>query len=272
MGKKVAFYVIIGIALSLVLLPIVWLVLTSFKTKADIFAVPPQWLPSKIVLKNYTEQFTEGPVFRVFINSVVIAVVTVVSVIIIATPAAYIFARYRFRGELPILILILVMRMIPVISIVIPLFIVFSRLGLLDTCVALIIIQIACKIPLAIWILKGFFSTIPKEIEECAMLDGCSLGGVLTRIILPLAKPGIAASAVIAFIYTWNDLLITLAISATVASRTLPVQLTQFVMEFRVVWERMCALGVIMLIPAVVFVFLAEKGLLKGLLLGSMKE
>jgi len=269
--KKVAFYVLIIVTFIVVLFPIFWLILTSLKTEADIFSVPPQWIPSNITFKHYIEQLTEGSVLRVSLNSLAIALTTVFFVIIIASFPAYSFARYKFKGEKIMLALILIMRMIPVISVVIPLFLIFSKLRILDTWLALIIIQIACKLPFATWLLKGFFSTIPLEIEECAKIDGCSLPGILLKIIFPLAKPGLAATAIIAFLFTWNDFLITLAISSTIASRTLPVELSRCVLQFRVLWGRMSALGVIMLIPVVIFVLFSEKGLIKGLTMGGIK-
>ncbi len=168
--------------------------------------------------------------------------------------------------------MIVVFRMIPVVTAMIPLFIVFSVLGLLNTYAGLIVAQTAFKLPVTIWVLRGFFLDVPKELDDSARVDGCSTFGTFLRIALPLVKPGLAAAGVLAFLWTWNDLIVTLILSTGDATVMLPLGLTKFVLEYGVDWGPMTAAGVIVFLPTVVFIFVAERYLVGGLTLGGVKE
>jgi multiple sugar transport system permease protein len=197
--------------------------------------------------------------------------VTVVFVTVLALPCAYAMARFPLPGYRLIISVLLIMRMIPVIALAIPLFAVFAAVGLLDSIWALIISHTAAKLPVAIWLLIGFVQDVPKEIEESAQVDGAGTLRTLVTIVTPLIAPGIGATAVITFLFTWNDLLLALTLASSKAAQTLPVGLTNFVSQYGIDWGAMSAAGVLMVIPTLVFVWFAQGLLVKGLTTGAVR-
>jgi multiple sugar transport system permease protein len=200
-----------------------------------------------------------------------VSLATVVFVTVLALPCAYAMARFRLPGHRVIVSLLLMMRMIPVVALAIPLFAVFSDLGMLDTLSALIITHTAAKLPVAIWLLIGFIQDLPKEIEESAQVDGAGTLRILVQIVTPLIAPGLGASAVITFLFTWNDLLIALTLTSSKDAQTLPVGLTNFVTQYGIDWGPMSAAGVLMVIPTLIFVWFAQGLLVKGLISGAVR-
>ena len=170
-----------------------------------------------------------------------------------------------------ILALLLIMRMIPIVALAIPLFAVFSSVGLLDTLWALILTHTAAKLPVAIWLLMGFIQDLPKEVEESAQVDGAGTLRTLVQIVSPMIAPGIGASAVITFLFTWNDFLIALTLTSSKDAQTLPVGLTNFVTQYGIDWGPMAAAGVLMVIPVLIFVWFAQGLLVKGLVTGAVR-
>jgi multiple sugar transport system permease protein len=269
--KQVLFFACILFLLLITLTPILWLILTSLKHETAVFADPPQWIPNNITLSNYTIALQQYHIGRQFINSIVVSLAVVILNLIIGTPAGYAFARYKFRGDNAFFIILLLVRMIPMIAVLLPLFIMFSALHLYDNLLALVLVHTAAKLPVTIWLMRGFFVDIPREIEESAKIDGCSTLQVLIRVAVPLAAPGIGASAIMAFIFTWNDLITAVILTSSNASRPMTVGLMNFVMEYRIAWGPMTAAGTLMLIPVVIFCFWAQKHLIRGLTLGAVK-
>jgi multiple sugar transport system permease protein len=254
------------------LVPIIWLVLTSIRPIAEITSPRLMLLPSDATLQNYVDVFTRYKTTQYLMNSIVVSLSVVATNLIIGPPAAYALARFRFRGERLVLALVIFFRMIPIVTAMIPLFIVFSVLGLLNTYLGLIIAHTAFKLPVTIWVLRSFFIDVPKELDEAARVDGCSPLGALLRIALPLVKPGLAAAGMLAFLWTWNDLIVTLILSISDNTVMLPLGLTKFVLEYGVDWGPMTAAGVIVFIPTLAFIFIAERYLVHGLSLGGVRE
>ena len=270
--SRTAVYAIALGSVFLSLLPIIWLVLTSIRPLIEITSPRLILLPRDPTLQNYVDVFTRYKTTEYLTNSIVVSLGVVITNLIIGPPAAYALARFRFPGERLVLALIIVFRMIPVVTAMIPLFIVFSVLGLLNTYVGLILAHTAFKLPVTIWVLRSFFMDVPKELDESARVDGCSTFGALVRIALPLVKPGLAAAGVLAFLWTWNDLIVTLILSTSDASVMLPLGLTKFVLEYGVDWGPMTAAGVVVFIPTLAFIFVAERYLVRGLTMGGVKE
>jgi multiple sugar transport system permease protein len=270
--SRTAVYAIALGSVFLTLLPIIWLVLTSIRPLIEITSPRLILLPRDPTLQNYVDVFTRYKTTEYLTNSIVVSLGVVITNLIIGPPAAYALARFRFPGERLVLALIIVFRMIPVVTAMIPLFIVFSVLGLLNTYVGLILAHTAFKLPVTIWVLRSFFMDVPKELDESARVDGCSTFGALVRIALPLVKPGLAAAGVLAFLWTWNDLIVTLIMSTSDASVMLPLGLTKFVLEYGVDWGPMTAAGVVVFIPTLAFIFVAERYLVRGLTMGGVKE
>jgi len=270
LGLVVRYLVLIGTVL-LTVFPLAWLVLTSLRNSADIFAVPVRVLPETVTFNQYIAVFSQYGLNDYLWNTIIVSVATVVLVKLLAVPCAYAMARFRLPGAKFIVSILLIMRMIPVVALAIPLFVVFASIGLLDTLTALVLAHTASKLPVAIWLLLGFIQDLPKEIEESAQMDGASTLRILVQIVAPLIAPGIGATAVITFLFTWNDLLIALTLSSSEAAQTLPVGLTNFVSQFGIDWGAMSAAGVLMVIPTLIFVWFAQGLLVKGLVTGAVR-
>lgn len=270
LGLVVRYLVLIG-TVALTVFPLAWLVLTSLRNSADIFAVPVRILPESVTFNQYISVFSQYGLNDYLWNTVIVSVATVVLVTLLAVPCAYAMARFRLPGAKVIVSILLVMRMIPVVALAIPLFVVFASIGLLDTLTALVLAHTASKLPVAIWLLLGFIQDLPKEIEESAQMDGAGTLRILVQIVAPLIAPGIGATAVITFLFTWNDLLIALTLSSSEAAQTLPVGLTNFVSQFGIDWGAMSAAGVLMVIPTLIFVWFAQGLLVKGLVTGAVR-
>ena len=265
-------YILAISTVFLSLLPIMWLVLTSFRPSIEITSPRLMLVPRDPTLQNYIDVFTRYKTTQYLANSMVVSLSVVATNLIIGPPAAYALARFRFRGERLVLALIILFRMIPIVTAMVPLFIVFSVLGLLNTYLGLIVAHTAFKLPVTIWVLRSFFMDIPKELDDAARMDGCSTFGALFRIALPLVKPGLAAAGVLAFLWTWNDLIVTLILSIGDSTATLSLGLTKFVLEYGVDWGPMTAAGVIVFIPTLAFIFIAERYLVHGLAVGGVRE
>lgn len=264
-------YLALVLTVALTVFPLVWLFLTSIRSSADIFSVPVHIIPETATLTQYVAVFAQYDTMGYVWNTVIVSVATVVLVHLLAIPCAYALSRFRMPGAMLIFGLLLIMRMIPVIALAIPLFAVFAAMGLLDTVWALILSHTAAKLPVAIWLLLGFIQDVPKEIEEAAQSDGAGTVRTLVQIVAPLIAPGIGASAVITFLFTWNDLLLALTLTSSKAAQTLPVGLTNFVSQFGIDWGAMSAAGVLMVIPTLVFVWFAQGLLVKGLTTGAVR-
>ncbi|MBZ9853973.1 carbohydrate ABC transporter permease [Mesorhizobium sp. CA13] len=264
-------YMALALTVAFTVFPLVWLFLTSIRSSADIFSVPVHIIPETATLTQYVSVFAEYDTMDYVWNTVIVSVATVILVHLLAIPCAYALSRFRMPGATLIFGLLLIMRMIPVIALAIPLFAVFAAMGMLDTIWALILSHTAAKLPVAIWLLLGFIQDVPKEIEEAAQSDGAGTVRTLVQIVAPLIAPGIGASAVITFLFTWNDLLLALTLTSSKAAQTLPVGLTNFVSQFGIDWGAMSAAGVLMVIPTLVFVWFAQGLLVKGLTTGAVR-
>ncbi|MGP4014464.1 carbohydrate ABC transporter permease [Saccharopolyspora sp. 5N708] len=264
-------YGVLVATVFLSIFPLLWLIVTSLRTTDEIFATPVELIPKSITLSQYVKVFSDYNMADYLQNSVVVSLATVVLVTVLALPAAYALARIRLPGVKIIVGVLLVMRMIPVIAFAIPLFAVFSSIGMLDSVWALILTHTAAKLPVAIWLLMAFIQDLPTEIEESAEIDGAGVVKRLVLVVAPLVGPGLAASAVLTFLFTWNDLLIALTLTFSEAAQTLPVGLTNFVTQFGIDWGPMSAAGVLMVIPTLLFVWFAQSYLVKGLVAGAVR-
>lgn len=254
----------------LFLMPFVWMVLMSFKTRLQTFAIPPVVF-FKPTLENYRDLFARGVFGHYFVNSLLTVLASVALSLVIAAPAAYGLARFNFRRKKDVAFWILSIRMAPAIAVVIPYFLIGSLLGILDTRLVLVISYLSFNIPFAVWMLRGFIEEVPVEVDEAAMIDGCSRFGAFVRLILPLTANGLAATSILCIIQSWNEFTFALFLTTTNA-RTLPTIVTQFLTFQGVVWGEMAAAATITTIPVVVFALLVRKHLITGLTFGATKE
>jgi multiple sugar transport system permease protein len=265
----VIIYSLVVLAVFLSLAPIIYLFITSFKEPDLTFAIPPVWNFTPTV-QNYREVLSTTNFSKYFMNSVSIALITVGIAMLLGTLAAYGFSRFRFRGKFWLKMGALVPQMLPPIVLVVPLYVLFNRLDWIDTRQALIVSYLTFTIPLAIWMMTGFFDDVPIELEEAAMIDGCSRLSALFRVSLPLVVPGMAATAILAFIYCWNEFLYAVILTGREA-RTLPVIITSFMTNKSILWGRIAASGSLVLIPVIIFALLAQRYLVRGLGKGAVK-
>lgn len=262
-------YAVVILAVIISIFPILYLLITSFKPAELTFAVPPVW-NFQPTLQNYRDVFAGGTFMKYFINSLIIALSTTAIALVLGTLAGYGFARFRFRGATWLRLGALVPQMLPPITIIVPLFVLFNSLKLVNTLWALIISYLTFIIPLSIWMMTSFFLDIHPELEESAMIDGCSRLGAFLRVSLHIVAPGLAATAILGFIYAWNEFLYAVILTGR-DSRTLPVTITSFMTNKAILWGRIAASGSIVLIPVLIFALIAQRSLVRGLSRGAIK-
>ncbi len=263
-----------SIAMLLVLLycmgPFLWQLITSVKPDTEITRLPPI-LPSTPLFDHYVSIFTGAPFWRFIANSVVVALLTTVFSLAIGSFAAFGLAKLPMRFKGLILLFVLSASMFPPIATVSPLYLIIRALGLRDTWWALILTYTGFSLPLSIWILTNFFQQIPDEIYRAARVDGCSPLQAFTKIMLPLAAPGIVTSGILVFIFAWNEFLFALTFTVTSASRTVPVAIALFPGLHEVPWGDIAAASIVVTIPVILFVFAFQRRIVEGLTAGAVK-
>jgi len=248
--------------------PVAWFFGTGFKTLADTYTAPPQWFPAHPTFANFSYVLDRGNFPTYFRNSSLVALATVALTLALAIPAAYAFSRYRFRGRRLLLLTILASQMFPGVLLVVPLFQVMKRLHLMDTLGALILADVTFALPLAVWLMAGFFDQIPRELDEAAFVDGAGLLTALWRVVLPVSAPGIAATAIFVFISAWDEFIFALTFINSDANRTLPVALNLFITSYEIKWNDLAAMALMVTIPVVVLFFFIQRWLVSGLATG----
>lgn len=264
-------YIVLILMSIFVLFPFLWTFLTSIKSDKEMFSIPPVWIPESPNIQNYVEVLGKGDFQHFITNSIVISFVTLVLALLIGAPAAYGFARYKFKLSGFLFALVVAVRMFPPITLVIPYFIAIRSLGLIDTKVGLMITYLPLMLTLIIWILESFFREVPIDIEEAAEMDGLGTIGKFVRIVLPLSLPAIGVASILGFMVAWNEFMLALTLTQTVEAQTMPVGIAGYVTTFQTYWGQMSANGMMYIIPVIVFTFIAQKGLVKGLTAGAVK-
>lgn len=263
------------LVMSVICIPGLWIVLNSFRPTVEIMAKPPVWTPT-FTLDHYRAMFGgagEGgvPVFQYFRNSLIVSVTSTAIAILIGMGGGYAFARYRFKFKNGYFVGLMLFRAVPGVALSLPLFIVFARVGLIDTHFGLILVYVAMNVPFTIWLTDGFFRQIPKELHEAAEIDGCTRWQAFWRVEFPVARSGVASAAIFAFLTSWNEFALASQLTRSVGSKTMPVGLLDFTAEFTINWGGMCALAVLMILPALILTFLVQKHLIAGLTFGGVK-
>jgi multiple sugar transport system permease protein len=251
--------------------PIVWTVLTSFKTEDEIVSRDFRFLPTSLTAENYVTLWERSGYPQLLLNSAIVTGITVLMSLTIGTVAAYSISRYRFRGRSGLMIFYLVIRMFPFTLLLIPLFIMLRNLSLFDTHFGLALTYTTFLLPLCVWMLKGFFDGIPPDLEEASRVDGSTRLGALIRIVLPLARQGIAATTVFIAIGSWNEYLWALLLTTADGARTWPVGLQLMVGEFQMPWGVLSASGIISIIPIIIGFAIVQRALVSGLMAGGVK-
>ena len=261
-----------GLALAAALVsPYAVMVLTALKPDAELRIAPPRLLPARWRLENFGEVVAD-PAFQQWLRvSLLVAVGSTSLAVLAAVPAAYYTARHRFPGRTLFLLLVLVTQMFSPTALVVGLYREFFELGLVDTYAALILTNAAFNLAFAIWILRAFFASIPRELEEAALVDGCSRLAAVARVVLPLSRPGIATATTFAFIAAWNEYVVALTLMSAAERRPLTVGITSYVTAYVQHWNLLFAAAVIAIVPVVLLFALIERHLVAGLTAGGVK-
>ena len=248
--------------------PILWLVRLSILPETLLIELPPAWLftPS---LSGYREVLTLHPFARYLRNSLIVAVCSSAGAITLGLPAAYSFVRFRYHGRETLSLAVLCVHVMPPIAMIIPLFVIYSRLGLLDTQLGLIVTHISLTLPLSVWLLRGFVLRVPVELEEAAQVDGCGRLQALWRVVIPIMAPGIAATAVLTFLYSWNDFIYAVILHG--ARRAHAARHDPVITERAVYWDRVAAAGMLVLLPTAILGVAVQRYLATGLAAGAVK-
>ena len=266
--KNTLLYLAAAVLTLLNLTPLIWMALTAFKTRAQIYQMPPVWLPDFTYLVNFTEVLRNYWPFLV--NSIVITLCSTALCLLIAIPCAFGLTVFSLRGKQDLKMWVLSNRMMPPIAAAIPLYLALRGIGLLDTWTGMVLIYTGFNLPFAIWMALSFFRGTPGEVLEAARIDGCSWLQVLVRVMVPMAVGGLMTVAVFVFLFAWNELLIALFLTNRNA-RTFPVILTSFSGQAQTLWEQMAAASVIQLIPPVVLTFFVQRHIVAGMTMGAVK-
>ncbi len=265
------------------LAPFSWLVITSFMPEREALSVPPHWIPENPTLGNYSTFYAPSGTRAIvgsraakntlpsIWNSLLAASGTAALNIFLGTLAAYAFARLRFPGRTALMFLHLGSRMVPGIALIVPLYLMIHRLGLLDNLLALVITYLTITLPFTIWLLKSYFQSIPRDLEEAALIDGCTWPHMVVRVLLPTAAPGLVAAAMFAFMTAWNDYLFAVILTSSMAAKTAPVVVAGFATDVTTERTLMAAGGVLAVIPPLVLAFLFQRFIVQGLAAGAVK-
>ena len=267
--RRLAFYAVVVVILLPFLFVFYWMIINSFKTLFDAQAWPPKFFGFTPTLDNYRALFQDpsNPFLDFTINSLIIATGATVLGLLLGLPAAYSIARYKQNG---LGLAILTARIMPGISFLVPLYIIFSRLGMIDTYASLIISHLIVTMPIIVWLMVGFFEDLPRELEEAARVDGAGIVGTFVRISLPLSKAGIVASAILAFIFSWNNFMFSLVLTS-VNTKTLPVAVFNFMGYSSINYGAISAAAALITLPVIVLVLFVQRHIVQGLTAGGIK-
>jgi N,N'-diacetylchitobiose transport system permease protein len=259
------------LVLLVTLFPIYWMVATGFKRGVDILSFEPRWLPIPGTLENYRAAIGKPHFLQDVGNSVAVVVVTVLVSLALAFLAALAAARYRFSGRALLIIMLIVVQMVPLEALIIPIYLTLDGAGQTDRLAGIIVTYLTFVLPFSIWTLRGFIVNIPEELEEAAMVDGCTRAGAFRRILFPLVAPGLVATAVFSFILVWNDYLIAFVLLRSPEKQTLGIWLASFTTNHGTEWGAVMAGSTLFAIPAVVFFLLVQRRVVSGLTAGAVK-
>ena len=274
-NKMEYIYNFIAIIIAIVFLfPLYWIIISSLKTDAEIFSLNPSIIPKEIIFNAYTEQFVGGEynILRAFLNSLTVSIPTMLISVTISVPAAYGLARFNVIGRKYLIQSFLITQLMPATLLLTPMFILFKFIGINNTFLAPIIANCTIAIPFSVMMLRPYFLSLPKDIEEAAIIDGCNTWTAFLKIMLPLSFPGIIMSSIFSFLFAWGDLIFSLTFLSDGTMRPITVGIYNFVGKYGIQLNKIMAFGVVVMIPVIlIFVFL-QKYIIGGLTQGAVKE
>ena len=252
--------------------PAIWILLTSFKSSTELFQKPITYWPQNPTLQNYVVAAIEQPLFQVFMkNSVIVALLSTVISLVVASFAAYAIARLNLKHRQLILTAIIASSMFPLVTLLVPIFETMRALGWLNSYMALVFPYVVLNLPVCTLILVSFFQSIPRDLENAAMIDGCTRFGTLWRVVLPLSAPGVFTAGILAFVNAWDEFLLALSLNSSAAMRTLPVGITLYQGEFTFPWPIISAALVVAIVPVAIVIAIFQERVVGGLTAGGLK-
>jgi multiple sugar transport system permease protein len=265
--------------LVFIFFPILWLLMASFSTQLELYAIPPHWIPQHPTIQNYLDIFipslaasTVPRTFAVSLwNSIRIASMVTVVCIVFGSLAAYSLVRIPFKLNRTIQLGIMGTRMIPEVSLVLPLFMIASTLHWINKPVVLVVTYLSFALPYTIWLLMAYFQTVPVELEEAARLDGCTRLGILFRVVIPISIPGLISTAMFVFLLAWDEFFYALIFTSTLAAKTVPVAISEFVGRYSVNITGMMAGGILAALPPIILAFIFQRYIVSGMTAGAVK-
>ena len=251
--------------------PALWILLTSLKSETELVSKPITWWPANATLNNYVQAFTDQPLLRFMANSALVALGATVASLLISAGAAYAIARLNLKHRQLILTAIVASSMFPLVTLLVPIFETMRTLGLLNTYTALILPYVVLNLPVCTLVLVSFFQSIPRDLENAAMIDGCTRMGALVRVVVPLAAPGVFTAGILAFVNAWDEFLLALSLNSAASMRTLPVGITLYQGEFSFPWPIISAALIVAIVPVAVLIALFQERVVGGLTQGGLK-
>lgn len=251
--------------------PAVWILLTSLKSEAELVSKPITWWPERATLGNYRQAFTDQPLLLYLGNSALVATLATIASLVVSAFAAYAIARLNLRHRQLILTAIVASSMFPLVTLLVPIFETMRSLGLLNTYTALVLPYVVLNLPVCTLVLVSFFQGIPRDLENAAMIDGCTRLGALWRVVVPLAAPGVFTAGILAFVNAWDEFLLALSLNASATMRTLPVGITLYQGEFTFPWPIISAALVVAIVPIAVLIAVFQERVVGGLTQGGLK-
>lgn len=255
------------------LFPIYWTFTTSIKARGQIFQQPPAWIPTQITFQHYKDIFTNTNIGQYFLNSLIIACMTVCGVLLLALPASFGLSFFHFRGKKLISDGIITIRMIPALLFTIPYYVIFLKIGLTDTLIGIALTHIAVNLPFAIWLFINYFREVPRTIYEAGLIDGCTYSKLFLRVALPMVRPGIVTVAILVFINSWNEFSMALTLVFSDRVKTLPIAISSMI-QFNtdIPYGTLSAIGMIAMVPAILVSVFAQRYIISGMTAGAVKE
>ena len=269
--NQIIIYIVLSIFVLILAFPLIWMLSVSLKPTVETFSLPPKLIPSSIYFDGYIKILNNDQYRRFLLNSYLLGLVVTALSVLIGTLAAYGFSRYKFFGDRIAKLFVITTQMVPTITLLIPLFGVIVWLKLYDSMWGLILTYLTFSLPYAVIMMNGYLDTIPKDFDEAATIDGCTPIGVLFKVLLPVAAPGIISTAVYTFLLAWNEFLFALALTRSIEMRTVPVGISMMVGEFGLKWDEMMAFSVIGSLPVLILFMSVQRFVISGLSAGGVK-
>ena len=251
--------------------PAVWILLTSLKTEVELVRKPITYLLHNVTLQNYVQAFTDQPLLKYLGNSLIVALLATAASLLVSAFAAYAIARLNLKRRQLILTCIVASSMFPLVTLLVPIFETMRALNLLNTYTALVLPYIVLNLPICTLVLVGFFQSIPKDLENAAMIDGCTRLGALWRVVVPLAAPGVFTAGILSFVNSWDEFLLALSLNSSASMRTAPVGITLYQGEFTFPWPIISAALIVTIVPVAILIAIFQERVVGGLTQGGLK-